>query len=138
MPHESKFIVWFSEVDKEDIPSVGGKGANLGEMVKVGLPVPDGFIVTAQAYFHFLKENKLHDKIRQILKNLDVSDPVALARTSQEVKKLILHGRIPKEIYNPIIDCYLKMSGLFKETLVAVRSSATAEDLPTASFAGQQ
>ena len=134
----NKFIVWFSEVDKEDIPHVGGKGANLGEMVKIGLPVPDGFIVTSEAYFHFLEENKLREKIKVILKDLDVSDPVNLAHASSEVKKLILKGRIPKEIADLVIKYYLKLGGFFQGALVAVRSSATAEDLPTASFAGQQ
>lgn len=135
---QKRFVVWFSEVDKEDIPLVGGKGANLGEMIRVGLPVPDGFIVTASAYFHFLEENKLQGKIRQIFKTLNVSDPTSLNHVSQEVKKLIVNGQIPKEIYEPIMNDYLKLGGLLKEALVAVRSSATAEDLPTASFAGQQ
>ncbi|MDP3998859.1 MAG: phosphoenolpyruvate synthase [bacterium] len=134
----TKFVVWFSEVDKEDIPLVGGKGANLGEMVKIGLPVPEGFIVTAGAYFHFLEKNKLRPKIWHLLKDLDVSDTKALNQASEKVKKLILQGIIPKEIYQPIIDYYLNMGGLLKDALVAIRSSATAEDLPTASFAGQQ
>lgn len=136
-PHNN-FVVWFSEVDKEDISFVGGKGANLGEMVKIGLPVPDGFIVTSQAYFHFLKENNLRAKIKDLLEDLDTADPVALAHVSEQIKKLILNGRIPKEIYEPIIKYYSKLGKTFRDALVAIRSSATAEDLPTASFAGQQ
>lgn len=152
---EEKFVVWFSEVDKEDIPLAGGKGANLGEMVKIGVPVPPGFIVTAPAYFYFLEKNKLQPKIKQIFKGLDTNNPLSLAKVSQEIKKLILAGRIPPEISNPIMKSYLeldlfdysnnrtkdvlkKLSAGFSQPLVAVRSSATAEDLPSASFAGQQ
>ena len=156
---KDKLVVWFSEVDKEDIPLVGGKGANLGEMVKMGLPVPPGFIVTSQAYDQFLEEAKLKPRIKEYLKDLNCQDPRALERVSRVIKKDIIRSPIPYEIAKKIMGSYFTLSrlhgkddssyGLVKkikngikslvnEPLVAVRSSATAEDLPTASFAGQQ
>jgi len=135
---KDKYILWFNQVDKEDGNIVGGKGANLGEMASFEIPVPHGFIVTSQAYFDYLKENQLVDKIKQSLKKLDLADPQAFAEASEKIKKLILSGRISKEISREIIRNYLKLGKTFKYALVAVRSSATAEDLPGASFAGQQ
>lgn len=130
-----KFVVWFKDVDREDVGTVGGKGANLGEMTKAGFPVPPGFIVTAQAYFQFLSENKLQEKMKDILENLDVSDSGALEKAAKEIQHFITRSHFPKEIAHDIINAYFKLG---KNLLVAVRSSATAEDLPTASFAGQQ
>ena len=74
----NKYLVWFKEVGKEDVALVGGKGANLGEMSQMEIPVPPGFIVTARAYYHFLDENNLRPKIRKALENLDVTDPINL------------------------------------------------------------
>ncbi len=141
----NKQIVWFKEVGKDDVGLVGGKGANLGEMSRMDIPVPPGFIVTAQAYYHFLDVNNLRPKIKKILADLDVSDPVKLQQASQSVKKIILHTPVPKNLAQEIIAYYHQLKThqglraiLEKDPLVAVRSSATAEDLPTASFAGQQ
>lgn len=134
-----KFVVWFKEVDKEDIDIVGGKGANLGEMTKAGFPVPPGFIVTADAYSHFLDVTGLRDDLERILRPLDVSNSKALEEASQEINKLITRSQFPSEIAEPIQKAYFQMDeGLVKHAHVAVRSSATAEDLPGASFAGQQ
>jgi pyruvate, water dikinase len=135
----NKFVVWFKDVDREDGAIVGGKGANLGEMTKAGFPVPNGFIVTAQAYYFFLDETGLRPQIREALEKLDVSDSRALEKAAEHVQKIIIRSKFPKEISKPILDAYFKLDkGLFKHALVAVRSSATAEDLPGASFAGQQ
>ena len=135
----AQYVLWFNEVDKHDIDKVGGKGANLGEMTKAGFPVPNGFIVTAQAYYRFLDEAKIREKIRSLLGNLDVSDSKALEKAANSVQQLIIRSRFPKDIADDIIRAYFKLSGhAFKHALVAVRSSATAEDLPNASFAGQQ
>lgn len=132
-------MAWFSEVDKDDINLVGGKGANLGEMTKAGFPVPPGFIVTATSYFEFLTQNDLQPKLHSLLEGLDVSDSKALEKAAEAVQKLIIHSRFPKEIAHDILDAYFSLEkGLFNNPLVAVRSSATAEDLPGASFAGQQ
>jgi pyruvate,water dikinase len=134
-----KFVVWFKDVDREDIPLVGGKGANLGEMTKAGFPVPNGFIVTSTAYYHFIEVNKLKDKIRSCLHNLDVANSKNLEQASVKVKNLIISSPIPKEIAQEIFKAYFHLEHtLLGHPLVAVRSSATAEDLPTASFAGQQ
>lgn len=133
------FVAWFSEVDKGDIGTVGGKGANLGEMTQAGFPVPPGFIVTAQAYFHFLDEAGIRDKIRDVLHGLNVNDSKALSESGKKVRALITGSQFPKDIATEVIAAYFKLEkGLLKHPLVAIRSSATAEDLPTASFAGQQ
>ena len=138
MRKKDKHILWFEEVDKDDIALVGGKGANLGEMASFKIPVPRGFIVTSKAYFDFLDKNNLRPKIKEGLKNLDLSDPQTLNDASQKIKRLITSGKIPKETANEIIRSYLKLGKILRHATVAIRSSATAEDLPTASFAGQQ
>jgi pyruvate,water dikinase len=134
MTQAHKAVVWFNEVTKIDVASVGGKGANLGEMTRANIPVPPGFIVTAGAYFDFLKQAKIGDKIRELLHSLDVNDSKRLQQTSGKIKQVILEAPMPPEIAQEIRKAYIKMD----RGLVAVRSSATAEDLPEASFAGQQ
>jgi len=129
-----KAIVWFNEVTKEDVPTVGGKGANLGEMTRAKIPVPPGFIVTADAYFDFLEKTKLIGEIHKLLKPLNPDNSNQLHQIAGQVKQLIIDTPIPPEIAKEIEQAYDKMDG----GLVAVRSSATAEDLPEASFAGQQ
>jgi len=126
-------IAWFSELGKEDVTLAGGKGANLAEMTHANIPVPPGFIVTADAYFTFLKQAKLKQEIRQLLESLDTEDSEELKRTSDKIKEEISSSPMPEEIANQIRQAYRKLGG----SIVAVRSSATAEDLPEASFAGQ-
>ncbi|MBM3157398.1 MAG: phosphoenolpyruvate synthase, partial [Chloroflexi bacterium] len=126
-------VVWFMEVDKEDLPLVGGKGANLGELTKLEVPVPPGFIVTTQSYFHFLDESAIRSNIRDILKKLNPDNSKQLLKAATQIKELIANSKMPQQIANEIRDAYERLEGL-----VAVRSSATAEDLPEASFAGQQ
>ncbi len=138
MKKEEKNILWFGEVDKDDINLVGGKGANLGEMTAAAIPVPRGFIVTSKAYFDFLKENKLKSKLYQELKRVDVNDLQTINEASQKVKKLIKEGQISAALSREIINNYLRLGSIVSHAWVAIRSSATAEDLPTASFAGQQ
>lgn len=135
---KDKNILWFEEIDKDDIPLVGGKGANLGEMVNFDIPVPPGFVVTSQAYFDFLEKNKLVWKIKQLLSYLNPDDPSSFSEASTKVQKLIVKGEMDQDLAKEIIDNYLKLGGVLNQALVAIRSSATAEDLPTASFAGQQ
>jgi len=134
MRQGQKAIVWFNEVSKNDIPLVGGKGANLGEMTNAQIPVPPGFIVTANAYYDFLQRSKITDKIRELLEPLDVNDSRKLQQVANKVKEIVLNAPMPPELAKEIREAYIKMG----RGLVAVRSSATAEDLPTASFAGQQ
>jgi pyruvate,water dikinase len=130
-----KYVLWFHEIDKDDVDKVGGKGANLGEMTQAGFPVPEGFVVTSSAYKHMIDVNNLQDKIKAVLKGLDVEDAVALNRASKQVKDLIEKSPFPKDIEEQVFKAYDKLG---QDPWVAVRSSATAEDLPQASFAGQQ
>ncbi len=134
MHRGQKAIVWFDEVTKKDVPLVGGKGANLGEMTNARMPVPPGFIVTANAYFDFLRRSKLTDEIRKLLEPLDPDNSKQLQLTADKIKQIILDAPMPPELAKEIKQAYIKMGS----GLVAVRSSATAEDLPEASFAGQQ
>lgn len=129
----ANFVVWFDEVNKGDLPLVGGKGANLGELVNAAIPVPPGFIVTVDSYYHFVEKSNLGDKIHRLLVPLDPNNSHELEQTSSLIKQMILEAEMPQEIAAEIADAYAKLGGL-----VAVRSSATAEDLPEASFAGQQ
>lgn len=133
-----KLLVWFSEVGKEDIGLVGGKGANLGEMWNSGFPVPNGFIVTSNAYFLFLKENNLETKIKHLMGTVDHDDPNSLSQVSKIIKKIIEDAPLSPDLTQEIFRSYRKLGGILSDAYVAVRSSATAEDLPTASFAGQQ
>lgn len=129
-----KVIAWFEEITRSDLNIAGGKGANLGEMVHAHIPVPPGFVVTATAYFEFLKETNVMEEIQTMLQGLDANDSKALQDTSARIKDKISGMDMPGYMVNEIKQAYRKMGG----GLVAVRSSATAEDLPDASFAGQQ
>jgi len=129
-------VLWLEEIKKEDIVSVGGKGASLGEMTSIGLPVPKAFVVTAQAFRRFLVETGIEDALFRRLERLDVEDNGALESVSRDVQDLVLSVEIPDHIRQEITDAYARMGA--DGTVVAVRSSATAEDLPEASFAGQQ
>ncbi|MGB7993404.1 phosphoenolpyruvate synthase [Methanoregula sp.] len=129
-------ILWLEEIRKEDISSVGGKGASLGEMASIGLPVPPAFVVTAQAFRRFLVETGLDQKIFKISENIDVENNAVLEKAADTIKTLVIKAKMPAAIKDDIKASYKKMSQ--KELIVAVRSSATAEDLPDASFAGQQ
>ena len=134
MRHGRKATVWFNEVTRKDIAIVGGKGANLGEMTNAQIPVPPGFIVTADAYFDFLDATGITEQIRTLLQPLDTNDSTQLQDISAKVKGVIMNATMPDETAGAIRQAYTTMGG----GLVAVRSSATAEDLPEASFAGQQ
>jgi pyruvate,water dikinase len=127
-------IKWINDVNKEDIAVAGGKGANLGEMLKNDFPVPPAFIVTADAFWSFLEETKIKDSVFNILRNVNVDEPDDLEKKSGEIKKIIINANMPWTTEVDILDAYRKLDDGF----VAVRSSATAEDLPEASFAGQQ
>ena len=132
---ESPNILWLAQIHNTDIPSVGGKGASLGEMTNVGLPVPPAFVVTAQAFRRFLQMTKLEDTLFPMLEAIDVDDNDALNAASDKAKAMVETAVMPEAIRNDILASYKKMG---KDIVVAVRSSATAEDLPGASFAGQQ
>ncbi len=135
-----KFIAWLDELSNKDVNIAGGKGASLGEMWNAGLPVPPAFVVTADAYRYFIKETGLINKIKEILKNLDINDTDKLNEASEKIRKLFEDVEMPDDLKLAIIEAYNKLSEICNEedVTVAVRSSATAEDLPDASFAGQQ
>lgn len=153
-------IVWFEEVGKDDVGLVGGKGANLGEMTNANLPIPYGFVVTSRAYFNFIKHAKLASQIESILSMINYDHQPELQQASFHIQELILNAEMPQELAEQIVEYYdeltakeeeyfkakfaflhhtfHKLKTLYSQPLVAVRSSATAEDLPSASFAGQQ
>jgi len=129
-----KTIYWFSEVSRDDLGVVGGKGANLGELTKAGIPVPPGFVVSADTYFRFIQMNSLESLIKKELFGLDVHDSRALDERAANIRQRFMDAPMPRSIASEIMDAYRELG----EGPVAVRSSATAEDLPEASFAGQQ
>jgi pyruvate,water dikinase len=142
-----KFILWFDEIGIEDVPMVGGKNASLGEMYRKlhahGINIPNGFAISAYAYRYFLKYAGIEEEIKKILKDLDTSDMSNLMRKGREVRDIIRHGDFPPDLTQSIYTAYDKLGEEFGQRGldnldVAIRSSATAEDLPDASFAGQQ
>src|SRR3989344_6081416 len=146
-----KNILWFSEINKENVPQVGGKGANLGEMYNIKLPIPPGFIVSAGAYKKFLEKTGIKGEIFSLLKNLDIEDTEKIHEASEKIQEIVLDARMPEEIKEDITNAYDTMNvdidvykSISKDALkiikagrdlpfVAVRSSATAEDLPSIS-----
>jgi pyruvate,water dikinase len=138
-----KFVKWFEEFGAKDIALVGGKNASLGEMTrklgKKGVNIPPGFAITAEAYKYVVEKAGISQKIKDTLAGLDTHDMENLAERGEKIRNLIANSPCPKELEEEIRICYRKMEERFgKNVDVAVRSSATAEDLPTASFAGQQ
>lgn len=129
-----KYVKLFSELRKADVGIAGGKGANLGELTQAKIPVPPGFVVLASAYYHFLEYNKLRPHIHQILSVTDIMDSHQLNMASQKIQKLLADADIPDDVSREVFTAYHALGA----KAVAVRSSATAEDLPEASFAGQQ
>ncbi|CAK8723756.1 phosphoenolpyruvate synthase [Candidatus Electronema halotolerans] len=141
--HDEKLILWFDEIGIEDVPLVGGKNASLGEMYQhltgKGVAVPHGFAITAYAYRYLLKEAGVEEEIRKVLSDLDTEDMANLAERGEKCRNIIRNAPFPPLLRDAIIEAYKKMEAEYGENVdVAVRSSATAEDLPDASFAGQQ
>lgn len=138
-----RYVKQFSELGINDIPEVGGKNASLGEMYRelsgMGLKVPDGFATTAEAFHHYIEANELFDRISTELGALDISDVQALAISGARIRQWIMLGRMPADLVDEIRQAYRQLESDYGDNVdVAVRSSATAEDLPDASFAGQQ
>lgn len=140
---KQQYILWFKEIRIKDVPLVGGKNASLGEMyrhlTKEGVNIPNGFAITAQAYFYFLKKGKIEEPIKLLLKNFNRQDVKSLQETGKKIRELILKTPLPEDLEKEIKENYRKLCQEYKQKNVdvAVRSSATAEDLPSASFAGQ-
>jgi pyruvate,water dikinase len=156
---DQALILWLDELRLEDVPLVGGKNASLGEMLQQltpqGIRVPSGFATTSFAYRHFIEQTGLDAQLREVLSGFDVNDVVELRRRGRKARSLILNAAFPADLRTAILDAYHRMCEMagqslclgdesclqdstFTEVDVAVRSSATAEDLPDASFAGQQ
>ncbi|MEM5830059.1 MAG: PEP/pyruvate-binding domain-containing protein [Candidatus Aenigmatarchaeota archaeon] len=135
-----KYIRFLKEINKNDVEIAGGKGANLGELINAGIPVPNGFVVLANAYRKHIEENGLDKKIKEILDQTDVDNTKQLEENTEKIRKLIKSAPMPKDVEKEIIEAYEKLSKLEnqKEIYVVARSSATAEDIKEASFAGQQ
>ncbi|MFA6389303.1 MAG: PEP/pyruvate-binding domain-containing protein, partial [Patescibacteria group bacterium] len=140
----SKFVKFFNEIGIKDVPTVGGKNASLGEMfqnlTEDGIKVPNGFATTSEAYNYFIKGSGMDIKIREILAGLDTKNMLSLAKKGSAVREAIVKAEFPDDLKNEIFEAYRQLGKLYKTKNldVAVRSSATAEDLPDASFAGQQ
>ncbi len=143
MGQKSRFIRWFDEIAIEDIPLVGGKNASLGEMYREltsqGVKIPNGFATTTDAYWHLLESAGILEDLKNALAGLDKSDVSDLAARGKRARELILKSEIPDDLWSEIKSAYDRLGEQYgKDPDVAVRSSASAEDLPTASFAGQQ
>ena len=140
---ERSLVLWFEEVGITDISLVGGKNASLGEMIQQlaprGVSVPNGFGTTASAYRYFIQASGLEEKLQSLFSDLNVADVNNLRHRGKQARSLILHTPFPKELTEAIATAYQQLCDRYgSDTDVAVRSSATAEDLPDASFAGQQ
>jgi len=136
-----KYIIDFKDAGLKDINQVGGKNASLGEMIsnlsKEGIRVPAGFATTSEAYWYYLEHNTLKEKIDSLLKDLNTHDVTALAETGKTIRNWIVHAKMPEDLQQEIVSGYQSLCEQ-GSCAVAIRSSATAEDLPNASFAGQQ
>lgn len=142
-PRSKAFVLWFKELRNTDVKLVGGKNASLGEMYSLltpkGVRIPNGFAVTSTSYFYFLKATGIKQEIKKILRDLNTSDMKNLAERGEKVRNTILAAELPSDLKRAIVTNYRKLEKeFFTNVDVAVRSSATAEDLPDASFAGQQ
>ncbi len=142
MNQNNPFVIWYKDLTIEDVPRVGGKNAALGEMVRellpLGVRVPNGFAITAEAYNHFLDTTNLRSRINDTLEGLDTHDVRELQHRGKTVRELILAEELPEDLKSAVVSAYQELVDLEGTEDVAVRSSATAEDLPGASFAGQQ
>lgn len=141
--NHTEFVLPLKQVNLQDIPKVGGKNASLGEMLQQllsqGVNVPDGFATTADAYRYFIQTAQLEAPLRELFHNLDTENVQALQQVGQKARSLILSTPFPSELAAAIAQSYQQLCDEYgTDTDVAVRSSATAEDLPDASFAGQQ
>ena len=142
MQKDKEFLLWFEQLERKDVPIVGGKSSSLGEMTsKTDVPVPYGFATTAYAYRYFMEKTGLKEKLATLLRDLtDVENSDLLRTVCAKVRKAIMAEEMPADLKKAIAEAYAKLAQKVGEEApyVAVRSSATAEDLPDASFAGQQ
>jgi pyruvate, water dikinase len=142
-----EYVVGLDQIARHDLEIAGGKAANLGELIKIGIHVPEGFIVSTKSFDKLVQENDLEKEIRQLTEEVDVDNTSSLLEASKKLKQIILLHPVPTEVKIKVSEAYTQLTKVElpsnlhvgkKPVIVAVRSSATAEDLPTASFAGQQ
>jgi pyruvate, water dikinase len=133
MTQHSDLVAWLGDLGKDDVPRVGGKGANLGELMRAGLPVPVGFVVCADSYLSAMEAGGVRAALPDAVTGLDVDDPEALAGAAADLQALVRRAGMPEEVRQAVVDAYARLEG---EPRVAVRSSATAEDAASTSFAG--
>lgn len=139
-----KYIKFFKEINNKDVHIVGGKNASIGEMfqelIQVGIKVPNGFAITSEAYWYLLDSGNIRQKIKDLLENVDISEIDVLKARSKKIRELIFTTPFPQDLKDEILAAYEILSKEYnmQNADVAIRSSATAEDLPDASFAGQQ
>ena len=143
MSEQANYIRWFNELTIDDVPLVGGKNASLGEMYREltpqGIQIPNGFAVTAEGYRYLLDQANAWEPLHQALDDLNPEDVADLAKRARKAREIIYAAPFPADLENQILKAYAQLHQQYGEDMsVAVRSSATAEDLPTASFAGQQ
>jgi pyruvate, water dikinase len=143
MSSAKHYIRWFEEIGIDDVALVGGKNASLGELYREltsgGIKVPNGFAITAEAYWDLLRRTKLDQRIKEILAGLDTQDSANLRQRGNAIRRELTEASLPDDLQREILAAYHKLcEGATEPVDVAVRSSATAEDLPDASFAGQQ
>ena len=134
------YVKKFEDLSKDDLGIAGGKGANLGELTQAGIPVPPGFVVTSKTYDKFMRDTGIFNSVMDILDQVDINNTKELQEAAEKIKGIIIETPIPEDISTYIIEAYNQLSQRVgeEEADVAIRSSATAEDLPEASFAGQQ
>jgi pyruvate,water dikinase len=132
-PSDKQAIAWFESISRADVASVGGKGANLGEMARAGLPVPPGFVITARAFVSVLEAAGIREVMAEQFAATDADDAAALSNTSKQLQKLLMDARLPSALQTEIVQAYKRLGA---SEPVAVRSSATSEDTASTSFAG--
>jgi pyruvate,water dikinase len=125
-------VLWFGDLSRDDVPRVGGKGANLGELTRAGLPVPPGFVVTAEAYLEAMERGGVRSALQDTVARTDVEDPDALARAADELRRRVRATGMPPDLREAVLEARHRL----RAERVAVRSSATAEDTASTSFAG--
>lgn len=136
------YIKWLGDIGVEDLPLVGGKTSSLGEMYRKlgakGITIPNGFGITAAAYWAFLDENNLRGSIKTAIQAADLKNPDELQAVGHKIRHSMIDAKLPASLERPMLEAFRKLMEGRKDAGVAIRSSATAEDLPEASFAGQQ
>ena len=138
MSGHSALILWLADAAKEDIATVGKHALSLGKLAEHGFPIPDGFVITSRAYYQFIQENNLADKIHGILATVSYEHPELLMQVSANIRKLFMHGHLSPDLIKDLDMAYKRIGGVFHQSRVKITSSVTAQSLQSVSFAGHQ